>query len=286
MAKARRTVLVSGMIAAVPRQGGATWAVLQYLLGLRRLGHDVYFVEPIEKSALQPPGAPLAESANAAYFRQVVQEFALEGRAALLLAGTEETVGVGFDRLHELTGRADVLLNIAGLLTEERLTAHPPVRVYLDLDPAFSQLWQATQHIDMRFDGHTHFVTVGQAIGEADCKVPMCGRAWITTLQPVVLSEWPVAEDITYDGLTTVANWRGYGSIEHDGVVYGQKAHSLRRFIGLPTLTPIRFMLALAIHADERPDLAALARKRWHRLDPAVVAGTPAAYRRFIQASW
>ena len=45
-----------------------------------------------------------------------------------------------------------------------RCSAAIPVRVYLDLDPAFNQLWH-DQGIDMRFDGHTHFVTVGQAIG-------------------------------------------------------------------------------------------------------------------------
>ena len=43
----RRTILLAGMVAADPYQGGATWAVLQYLLGFQRLGHDVYLVEPI-----------------------------------------------------------------------------------------------------------------------------------------------------------------------------------------------------------------------------------------------
>ena len=35
---------------------------------------------------------------------------------------------------------------------------------------------------------------------------------------------------------------RGYGSIEYEGTVYGQKVHSLRRFIELPTRTSERFM--------------------------------------------
>ena len=39
------------MIAADPYQGGATWAVLQYLLGLRRLGHRVCFVEPMKPNS-------------------------------------------------------------------------------------------------------------------------------------------------------------------------------------------------------------------------------------------
>src|SRR5437870_7256883 len=96
----RAVLLVSGMVAADPYQGGATWAVLQYVLGFRRLGYDVFFVEPIpaEKLRLSSNGAcrgregeapaepraqarreprppptgessPLAASANAAYFR-------------------------------------------------------------------------------------------------------------------------------------------------------------------------------------------------------------------------
>ncbi len=49
----RIRILLSGMIAGVPRQGGAAWAVLQYLLGLKRLGHEVYVVEPVSKEALR-----------------------------------------------------------------------------------------------------------------------------------------------------------------------------------------------------------------------------------------
>ena len=54
-------------------------------------------------------------------------------------------------------------------------------------DPTFNQLWHATQGIDMRFAGHTHFVTVGLALGQSECPVPTCGLAWVPTLQPVVL---------------------------------------------------------------------------------------------------
>ena len=36
-----------------------------------------------------------------------------------------------------------------------------------------------------------------------------------------------VAERVTLNAFTTVGNWRGYGSIDHGGVHYGQKAHSV-----------------------------------------------------------
>jgi hypothetical protein len=285
MAESKRTIVVSGMIAGDPHQGGATWAVLQYLLGLARLGHDVYLVEPLTAAALRPAGVGLAESINAAYFRQVCVDFHLERSAALLLAGTRQTVGLSYQQLGQVSRRADVLLNISGMLVEQELIGPIPIRVYLDLDPAFNQLWHSTQGIDRHLAGHTHFVTVGLALNSAACPVPTCGLPWIPTLPPVVLAEWPVAGPITCDAFTTVGNWRGYGSIEYNGVLYGQKAHSLRPLMALPTRTRMSFQPALAIHADETRDLEALSANGWRLLEPAQVAGTPALYRAFLQGS-
>jgi hypothetical protein len=273
------------MIAADPSQGGATWAVLQYLLGFRRLGHDVYFVEPLPEKSVLPAGSPLAQSTNAAYFRRVVEQFGLERRSALFRPATGEIVGVPYDQLCEVARRADLLVNISGMLTDGPLTAPIPRRVYLDLDPAFNQFWHATQGIDMRFGGHTHHVTVGLAVGEADCVVPACGLSWLPTLQPVVLEHWPPGDEIVHDALTTVGNWRAYGSIEYQGVFYGQKAHALRPLITLPTRTEEKFLLALAIHPGEEKDLAALAGNGWHLLDPGRVVETPDRYQQFIRGS-
>jgi hypothetical protein len=273
------------MIAADPYQGGATWAVLQYLLGLQQLGHHVYFVEPLPAKAITDTQSEFKSSSHVNYFCGVVSEFGLSERAALLLpGGKRETVGMSYDELHSVCAHADLLLNVAGMLTERDLIADIPCRVYLDLDPAFVQLW-ATQGIDMRFEGHTHFVTVGLALGSRNCTIPECGRRWITTLQPVVLDHWPVADEIGYNGLTTVGNWRGYGSVEHQGQFLGQKAHSLREFLSLPNFTNEQFILAMAIHPDEVTDLAALRSNGWQLLDPRDVAGSPADYRRFIQES-
>jgi hypothetical protein len=280
------SILVSGMVAAVPGQGGATWAVLQYVLGLSRLGHRVTFVEPVPARALQPAGAPLQRSANAAYFERVAAEFGLAGRAALWLEGTRETAGLAFDRLSAAARQADLLLNLAGSLAGERLVEHIPIRVYLDLDPAFTQLWQTVEGIDMRLAGHTHFVTVGLNVGQPDCCLPDCGKEWIPTLQPVALPGWPAATRVERAGLSTILNWRSYGSIHYEGRRYGQKAHSLRQFMDLPGRAPEPFTLALAIHPQETQDRAALAANGWRLVDPSQAAGTPAAYRRFIQGSW
>src|SRR5262245_50782802 len=121
-----RTILFSGMLAGDPHQGGATWAVLQFLLGFRRLGHDVWFVEPVK------PGV-CPESAD--YFRHVTSFFGLEGRAALLVEATRETIGLSYDALVTAARRADILINVSGMLTDPGVIADIPVRAYLDLDP-------------------------------------------------------------------------------------------------------------------------------------------------------
>jgi hypothetical protein len=281
----RLRILFAGMIAADPFQGGATWAVLQYLLGFRQLGHEVIFVEPIKEKSLRPAGRSLEGSENAAYFRDTIRDFGLTENAALLLAGTQRTMGLAYHELVDKARGADVLFNISGMLEDDALFERIPRRVYVDLDPAFVQLWQSVSKIDMHFSNHTHFVTVAQAIGSQECSVPTCSRDWLTTLQPVVLEQWPVAEAIVHNALTTIGNWRGYGSIEHEGRFYGQKAHSLRNFFELPKLTTEKFVLALGIHPEEKRDVQALRENNWQVLDPIEWVGSPSRYRGFIQGS-
>jgi hypothetical protein len=271
-------ILLSGMLAGVPDQGGASWAVLQYLLGLQRLGHEVLFVEPVDR------GFYRARSVR--YFVTLVDRFGLEGSAALLDPETGSTFGIGRERLRSFAAGADVLLNISGVLEDEDLVKDIPIRAFVDLDPGFTQLWSEAEGIDMGFDRHNRFVTIGGRIGSEGCTIPTCGRDWITTLQPLVISEWPVAEDVEQDALTTVGHWRAYGSIEHEGVHYGQKAHSLRPLLGLPRRSGARFRLALGIHSEEQRDLAAMRSQGWELLNPAIVAASPDAYADFVRGSW
>jgi hypothetical protein len=263
-------IMVAGTVAGVPRQGGAAWAVLQYALGLRRLGHEVLLVEQVDR----------LETA-AAEFAQITGGLGLD--AALVERGSRRTSGL--DR-HTLERGADLLLNLSGSLDDEVLLARSDRRVYVDLDPAFTQLWHDAEGIDVGLDRHDAFVTVGCAIGTPGCAVPDCGRSWIATPQPLVLEHWPWAGVPTRRTTTTVGHWRGYGSINHDGIHYGQRAHSMRPLIGLPAISPCDFRIALAIHPNEHDDLEALRRNGWRLSDPTRVAATPAAYRSFVQRSW
>jgi hypothetical protein len=279
----RLRILVSGRIASTPNQGGATWAVLQYLVGLRELGHDVWFVEAIPAAQVCPAGAGLAGSDNVAYAERVLSRLGFGGRWAAVAEGTTQAAGLDYRSL--AAGRFDVHVNLSGCLREPELVAAIPVRIYVDLDPAFTQVWHGVDGHDLGLDGHTHFATVGSGIGTPACPVPTGGIGWYHTLPPVVLSRWTPAAGITRPAMTTVANWRSYGSTVFDGVSYGQRAHSFRAFLDLPRATHVALRPALAIDPGEVEDLAALARGGWSLVDPAAVAGSPEAYRDFVRSS-
>jgi hypothetical protein len=272
----RLRILLSGMVAGDPRQGGASWAVLQYLAGLEELGHEVILVEPVAVDALDPTGEVVR------YFESLPL---IEGRAALLDRESERTVGVPYPELLEFARGADLLLNVSGMLRDERLLEPIPARAFLDLDPGFNQVWEATG-AGMGFDLHTHFATVGVRVGAEDCSIPTLGRTWIPTLPPVALAHWPAADaPPARDAFTSVGHWRSYGSLEYKGIHYGQRAHALRPLFELPRRTASRFELALGIHPDEVEDLQALRENGWGLLDPDEVAGTPGDYAAFVRGS-
>lgn len=271
-------ILVSGMVAGVPGQGGATWAVFQWALGLRRLGHDVVVVEPVDE--LTPERRRARDHLDGA--------LPLD-HPVTLVTPARGTAGLPYADLAELARTADAVLNIGGMLRDADLLEPVPVRAYLDLDPGFTQLWHE-QGLDMGMAGHTHHVTVGLNVGRPGCRLPTGGVDWIPTLPPVVLDEWPPAGDTgaggrVADAWTTVANWRGYGSVEQAGVRHGQKCHSWRELLGLPTRTSARIRPAVAIHPGEEKDLAALDEHGWRLCDPAEVAGTVERYRSFVGGS-
>jgi hypothetical protein len=155
--------------------------------------------------------------------------------------------------------------------------------VFLDIDPGYPQMWRELGLADM-FEGHDAFVTIGENIGRPDCLIPDCGLEWITTPPPVDLESWPVAPGGA--SFTTVATWRNpYGTVTFDGTTYGSRVHEFRKFVELPRLVGADLELALDIDAAEVDDLALLERNGWRLVDPKRVAGTPDAYRSYIQGS-
>jgi hypothetical protein len=270
-------VVVGGALANKPRNGGEAWVRLSYIRGLERLGCTVFFVEEIDRAS--------CTDGALAYRDAVVEEFELAERSALVTSNGAVLRGEE-DRLLASAESADLLLNISGNFTCEPYFSRFRRRAYLDLDPGYTQFWAEAGHPVGRLrDHHVHF-TVGTNVGTPRSLVPAAGISWAATLPPVVLTDWPTAPDGDRARFTTVASWRGaYGRIEHDGALYGQKAHEFRKVVDLPKRIGALLEIALSIAEPDAEDAAALVVAGWTLVDPNGVAGDPDSFRRYVQGS-
>lgn len=285
-------VLVSGALGQRPRRGGHAWVLLHYLLGLRRLGCDVRFVDRLEPDmCVDGRGAPCPaeESANLAWVARVLGKAELGDAWAVLVDGGTRTVGIGRAELLAWARGAELLVDVMGYLHDEELMAAPDRRLFLDIDPGFPQLW-AHQGLHDAFGHHDVYATYGANIGDSSCNVPTCGIDWVPTRPPVVLEHWPVLPAPVRPRVTSVGSWRGpFAPVVHEGRRLGLRAHSMRALAGLPAAArrgpDAEFELALDIDRDDAGDVRLLAGGGWRLVDPQTVAGTPVAYRRYVQGS-
>lgn len=181
----QETIIVSGALANKAGQGGEAWVRLSWVLGLRKLGFDVLFLEQLGGTT---------DAGAVDYFRQVVERFGLAETAALIGCDGETLVGLSSSRLLEIASKASALINISGHLTFEPVMRLVRPRVYVDIDPGFTQFWHAEGLAGARLEGHDFYFTIGGNIGSPDCVIPTCGIQWRHTLPPVVLDEWPAQQ--------------------------------------------------------------------------------------------
>jgi len=268
--------IVAGAVANKPGNGGAAWTRLSWALGLRRLGFDVVFVEEIE------PGSMSTTAAT--WFSDVMGWAGMLPEAGLVVRGSGAAIGLSREELLDRAHEAELLVNLSGHLRDTLVLAGPRRRVFVDLDPGYTQTWRA-QGLDAGLEGHDEYLTVGERIGCADCPIPTGEIRWRPTRQPVVLEDWPVIRG-DRERLTTVASWRGpLGTVAVEERPRGGKAHEFRRFAALPEMVSQRCEIALELDPADEADRQALSARGWELSTPEVVAGTPSAFRAYVQAS-
>src|SRR5438445_244128 len=101
-----RSIVISGSVAQKPSQGGHTWVFLQYILGFKKLGWDVLFLDQLEpEMCVNSEGLPcgVEESVNLRYFLRVMDDFNLSGGYALLFDRGTRIIGAS---RHEILDRA------------------------------------------------------------------------------------------------------------------------------------------------------------------------------------
>jgi hypothetical protein len=271
-------ILVAGIIARYPF-GGVTWCSLMYLLGLRDLGHDVFYVEdtgeciydPIQNARTEDPGY------GTAYIHAALEPFGLGDRWSLVnYDGAYH--GAPRETVQAFCADADLFINLSGgswFWRDEY--ARIPRRLFIDSDPVFTQLALAkgdAWYVEFfqRFD---HLFTFGANIGTPASDVPTAGFTWHKTWQPVVTRLWRPDHPPRHDRLTTVMTWR----IESFADVDGNKDKEFVKFIDLPSRTTRQF--ELAVNGPQ----TLLRQFGWQTVDAMAVSRTLWDYRAFIQAS-
>ena len=268
-------VVVTGLIGQYAF-GGVTWDYIQYVLGFRSLGHDVWYLEDTGTWAYDPVKMePSADcSHNTAYLAQVMQDFDMGDRWIYRNAANGSWHGA--NGAEKILDSADVLANVSGACWLTAETSRIPLKIFLDGDPMFTQIGLATDpasNYAKHVAAHERHFSFGLNIGKTGCKVPTAGFLWRPTVQPVALDYWtpdtPAKSGHIAEGAwTTVMNWASYAPKEFQGEKYGQKDIEFERFLDLPAHTRERFVLAMGQGVGNKRPTAMLESKGWQIIEP------------------
>jgi hypothetical protein len=272
-------VLLAGIVARHPF-GGVAWCSLMYLLGLRALGHDVFYVEDTGECVYDLDRNTI--STDPAYGLRHIQgalaPYGLGERWSFVnYDGTWH--GAPRERVRAFCADADLFLNLSGgsWFWRDEYAAIPR-KAFIDSDPAFTQLALAGEVPWYRafFERFDSLFTFGANVGTPRSALPTSGFTWHHTWQPVVLAEWDTTAPPRDNRFTTVMTWQ----MQSFADVGGNKDQQFLRVLDLPRRAGDRFHLAV----NGPHEL--LQAHGWRTVPAMEVSRGLLDYRRFIQQSY
>jgi hypothetical protein len=283
-------LVVLGTLAVNPWAGMA-WMHMQIAVGLRRLGHDVYYLETTSSWPYDPAHGTRVDNSDHAvqYLARVSESFGLADRWAYRRSFSDKAwFGLRRGEAEDLLAHADAVLNIAGAtrLAEEGLKVGR--LVYFGTDPVYDEIMLAKGDEDKRslIEEHQDFITYGENIGTPDCPIPPLPGLRGKTRQPVLLDLWQGSLP-TKEEFTTVGNWRQDGhDFEYRGeTYYWSKHHEFLKFIDLPQRIDQPIELALGLGHLKQSDRHLLESNGWRLTDAHTFTTDPWPYRDYVRAS-
>ena len=270
-------ILFAGIIARYPF-GGVTWCSLMYLLGLRALGHEVFYIEDTGECVYDPVLNTRATdpSYGTSYIHRSLEPYGF-GDSWSFVNYDGSYHGRSHEDVKRFCADADLFLNLSGgswFWRDEY--ARIPRRAFIDSDPAFTQLAiaKAEPWYVQFFQRYDHLFTFGSNIGTAASAVPVGDFLWHKTWQPIVLDEWRTDRP-WIDRFSSVMTWQ----IESFADVGGNKDQEFVRYIDLPSRTAQHFQLAI------NGPQSLLRQHGWATVDAMGVSRSLNDYRDFIQQS-
>jgi hypothetical protein len=285
----KKKIVILGMMTKIP-VAGAVWGTMQYLIGFRRLGYEVYYVEAHARtpSMLMEHEDDDSSALAAAFIDRTMRRFDLGDHWAFhALHDDGRCFGMTQQQLLELYRSAELLINFHG--GTEPLPEHAATGrlLYLETDPV--ELEIELYHNDPKaiafIEPHSSFFTYGLNYGQPDCRVPLPERFDFKLTCPVVVADlWRNGSHGSAEIFTTVGNWRQWGEVQYQGDIYTwSKHHEYLKFLDLPRRTSQPFELALSSYDDD--DRQLLESHGW-QIRPALEFSTDLdAYRDYIASS-
>jgi hypothetical protein len=278
-------IVVDAYLVHYPLGGILSW-VLQFLVGLRRLGHDVYVVEksPYQNSCYDPDTDTMTGDCRPtlARLRPLLERFGLEERWCYVdSAGAYH--GLPRARVAEILGSADLFVEMAthGDWLEE--TEEASLRVLVDGEPGFNQMvMERRRAAGKQLPEYDRYFTPGLNIGTPRSTAPSAGRDWLPLGTPVLTDVMTPMNDSPNTPFTTVMNWQSHRTLEFDGMSYGQKAVEFERFLDLPGRT--RASLEVAVSGKGVP-VGRLERSGWRVRSANRLTRSVDAYWDYIRGS-
>jgi hypothetical protein len=242
-------IIVGSYMVRYPLGGMLSWA-LQWLIGFRQLGHDVYFVEKSSypNSCYDPWKDIMSDdcSSGVKTVAALLARFGLQDRWCFVDA-VGHYHGLSRERVERIFRSADVFVDMGthgAWLTE---AADTSVRILVEGEPGYTQMKMekrlAAGEILPEYD---YYYSNGSNIGTDRSTAPTAGKIWRSVFNPVAVALFPpqpVKRDAPF---TTVMNWQAHGPIDFNGMTYGQKDVEFGKFLNLPRLTLRPLELAVA----------------------------------------
>jgi glycosyltransferase involved in cell wall biosynthesis/lipopolysaccharide biosynthesis glycosyltransferase len=286
----RPTVVVLGLMTTMP-VAGIVWLTIPYLVGLRRLGYDVYYVEAHARTPSMLMRAPDDDGAALAadFIDRVMRRFGFgQSWAYHALHADGRVYGLSEPALQKLYRSADLLFNLHGgtdPLPEHHATGR---LVLIETDPVELEieLHRGDERARDFLVAHSAVFTWGTNFGHPDCRVPLpAGHQFHHSRMPILIDQWRLPNIQPRPVFTTVGNWQqAWRDVEFEGETYTwSKHHEFEKFLELPRRTNGQLELALASCDDATRQR--LTESGWQVRAAADVSSDVDVYRRYIVSS-